>query len=70
MTGMSANVTAWMNSKPMPGHWNTVSVMMAKAMRPPNCKPVMVSTGTSVFLSAWPKWMARLDKPRARANLM
>ena len=33
--GMSANVTAWMNSRPMPGHWNTVSVMMAKAIRPP-----------------------------------
>ena len=41
---MSANVTAWMNSKPMPGHWNTVSVMMAKAIRPPICKPEIVIT--------------------------
>ena len=29
---MSANCTAWMNSRPMPGHWNTVSVMIAKAI--------------------------------------
>ena len=52
---MSANVTAWMNSSPMPGHWNTVSVMMANAMSCPSCSPVMVITGTSVFFSAWPK---------------
>ena len=39
----------------MPGHWKTVSVMIAKAMRPPSCRPVMVITGTSVFFSAWPK---------------
>ena len=46
-------------------------VMMAKAIRPPSCRPVMVMTGTSVFLSAWPKWMARdWTGPRARANLM
>lgn len=34
------------------GHWNTVSVMMANAIRPPSCRPVIVSTGTSVFLRA------------------
>ena len=28
---MSAKLTAWMNSKPMPSHWNTVSVMMARS---------------------------------------
>jgi hypothetical protein len=44
-----------MNSRPTPGHWNTVSVMMAKAMIEPICRPVMVITGTSVFFSAWPK---------------
>ena len=54
----------------MPGHWNTVSVMIAKAMMAPSCRPVMVITGTSVFLSAWPKWTARSVRPRARANLM
>ncbi len=70
MTGTSANCTAWMNSRPMPGHWNTVSVTMAKAMMPPSCRPVMVMTGTIVFFSAWPKWMARRFRPRARANLM
>ena len=30
----------------------------------------MVITGTSVFFSAWPKLIARLERPRARANLM
>ena len=44
----------------MPGHWNTVSVMMAKAMIEPSCRPVMVMTGTRVFFSAWPKLTARL----------
>ena len=43
----------------MPGHWNTCSVMIAKAMMPPSCRPVMVITGTSVFFSAWPKFTAR-----------
>jgi hypothetical protein len=56
--------------KPHPGHWKTVSVTMANAMMPPSCRPVMVMTGTSVFLSAWPKWIARSVSPRARANLM
>ena len=67
---MSAKVTAWMNISPMPGHWNTVSVMIAKAMIEPSCSPVIVITGTSVFFSAWPKLIARLARPRARANLM
>ena len=44
ITGMSANVTAWMNSRPMPGHWNTVSVMIANAISEPSCKPVIVIT--------------------------
>ena len=70
ITGMSANCTAWMKSSPMPGHWNTVSVMIAKAMMPPSCRPVMVITGTSVFRSAWPKLTVRSVSPRARANLM
>ena len=55
ITGMSAKFTAWMNKSPMPGHWNTVSVMIAKAMIEPSCSPVIVITGTSVFLSACPK---------------
>ena len=55
ITGTSANCTAEMNSSPMPGHWNTVSVTMAKAMMPPSCSPAMVITGTSVLRSAWPK---------------
>ena len=33
----------------------TAAREMAKAINEPNCKPVMVMTGTSVFLSAWPK---------------
>jgi hypothetical protein len=39
MTGMSALPTLWMNSSPMPGHWNTVSVTMAKAMMAPSWSP-------------------------------
>ena len=70
MTGMSAAPTLWMKSSPMPGHWNTVSVTMAKAMMPPSWSPAMVITGTSVFFSACPKCTARLARPRARANLM
>ncbi len=70
ITGMSANCTAWMNSSPMPGHWNTVSVMMVNAIKPPSCRPVIVITGTSVFFNAWPKYTARSLMPRARANLM
>ena len=54
----------------MPGHWKTVSVMIANAISPPSCSPVIVITGTSVFLSAWPKWTMRSGSPRARANLM
>ena len=52
----------------MPGHWNTVSVTMENAMIPPICRPAMVMTGTSVFFNAWPKLIARRDRPRARAN--
>ena len=43
----------------MPGHWNTVSVTRENATMPPNCRPMMVMTGTSVFFSAWPKLIAR-----------
>jgi hypothetical protein len=67
---MSANCTDWMKSWPMPGHWNTVSVMIEKAIRPPTCRPITVITGSSVFLSAWRKCTARLVSPRARANFM
>ena len=46
------------------------TVTIANAMMPPSCSPVIVITGTSVFFSAWPKWMVRSERPRARANLM
>ncbi len=55
MTGTSAKPIACTIRNPMPGHWNTVSVMMEKAMMDPSCRPVMVMTGTRVFLRAWPK---------------
>ena len=32
--------------------------------------PATVITGTSVFFSAWPKWIAGSGRPRARANLV
>ena len=69
MTGMSTFSIAWMNSRPMPGHWKTLSVMMAKAMIEPICRPMMVITGTSVFFSAMTKLTVRGRSPRARANL-
>src|SRR3954463_6197967 len=59
-----------MNIRPTPGHWNTVSVMIAKAMIEPSWSPVMVITGTSVFLSAWPKLTMRLGRAPARATLL
>ena len=40
---MSTNCTAVMKSRPTPGHWNTVSVMMANAMIEPICSPVMAA---------------------------
>ena len=55
ITGTSAKLIAWINKSPIPGHWNTCSVMIENAMIAPSCSPVMVITGTSVFLSAWPK---------------
>ena len=70
ITGISTNCTALMKSSPTPGHWNTVSVMMAKAMIAPSCKPTTVMTGTIVFLSAWRKFTARSERPRARAKRM
>jgi hypothetical protein len=36
MIGISTFCTACRNIKPMPGHWNTVSVMIAKAMIEPS----------------------------------
>ena len=68
MTGMSANWIAWMNSRPMPGHWNTVSVMIEKASSAPSCRPMIVITGTSVFFSAWPKLTLRFLQARGRAR--
>src|SRR5882757_1920718 len=52
MIGISTFCTARTNNNPMPGHWNTVSVMMANAITEPNCSPATVMTGTSVFFSA------------------
>ena len=66
MIGISTFCTACTNSSPMPGHWKTVSVMMANAITEPNWRPATVMTGTSVFFSAWPKWIARVVRPRAR----
>ena len=48
ITGMSANCTDWMKSWPMPGHWNTVSVMIEKAISPPTWMPITVMTITGL----------------------
>ncbi|MCY1304873.1 hypothetical protein D9M70_546470 [compost metagenome] len=55
MTGISRKVTAWMNSMPMPGHWNTVSVISANAISEPKFIAVMVTTGIRQLRSAWRK---------------
>ena len=68
MIGMSTFCTACTNNRPMPGHWNTCSVMIENAITEPNCRPTTVMTGTSVLRRAWPKWMARVVSPRARAK--
>ncbi len=48
MIGTSTFCTACTNSRPMPGHWKTVSVMIEKAMIEPSWRPATVMTGTSV----------------------
>ena len=52
MIGMSTFWIACTNNRPIPGHWNTVSVMIENAITEPNCSPATVMTGTSVFFSA------------------
>ena len=55
MIGMS---TFWIDCRkswPIPGHANTVSVMIEKATIEPSWRPTTVITGTSVFLRAWRK---------------
>ena len=39
--------------RPSPGRLKTVSTMTAPARRFPNCRPKIVMTGMSAFLSAW-----------------
>ena len=69
MIGMSTNWIAWMINSPMPGHWKTVSVMIEKASSAPICRPMIVITGTSVFLSAWPKLMLRFAQAAGAREL-
>ena len=64
---MSAFCTAWMNISPMPGHWNTVSVMMAKAMMAPSCRPITVITGHQRVLQRMAEIDGALGQP-ARAG--
>jgi hypothetical protein len=68
MTGTSANCTALTNSAPRPGHWNTVSVTIAKATTDPSCSPAIVTTGIMVLRSAWRNSITRSGMPRARAK--
>ena len=43
--GISTNWTALIKSNPIPGHWNTVSVIIEKAINVPTLIPVIVITG-------------------------
>jgi hypothetical protein len=66
---MSAKVTAWMNSSPMPGHWNTGLGDDGEGDQAAELQPVMVITGTSVFFSACRNGWRWFDRPRARGEL-
>jgi hypothetical protein len=66
MMGMSAGIDRLMKRRPKPGHWNTVSVTIAKAMMPLQLQAVIVITGTSVFLTRGRNGSLR----SGRANLM
>ena len=51
----------------MPGHWNTVSVTSAKAIRLPICRPVTVMTGMGfLFIQA----VTHVDIPVMAAVLL
>src|SRR5437868_5861324 len=50
--GMSAFCTALRKRSPIPGHWNTVSVMMANAMIEPSWRPATVITLVPVITVA------------------
>ena len=56
--------------RPRPGRTNTFSTTIAPAIRLANCRPMIVSTGTSAFGSASRHSAARRDTPLARAVRM
>src|SRR5437763_1003250 len=56
-----------MASRPMPGHAKTVSVTTAPPSSVPNCRPVIVTTGSAAFLSVCFITTAASGKPLARA---
>ena len=52
MIGISTKYTALINKEPIPGHWNTVSVIFEKAIKVPIFIPQVVITGMSPVLRA------------------
>ncbi len=54
---------------PMPGHWNTVSVISAKAISEPIFMAVMVTTGIRQLRSAWRKLMRQRGMPAGPGEL-
>lgn len=48
--GISTNLTAWIKRNPIPGHWNTVSVIIENATNVPMLIPAIVMTGIKPFL--------------------
>ena len=70
MIGISTNWTAWINKKPIPGHWKTVSVIIENAIRVPIFIPAIVITGISPFFNACLYLILFSLIPRARANLI
>src|SRR5206468_2419346 len=66
-TARSRLATATTNSRPTPGHENTLSTTTAPAIRLPTMKPRMVTVGIAAFGSAWSVITRRHGTPLADA---
>ena len=59
-----------MNSRPIPSHSNTVSVITAPPMMPLMSKATIVASGMRALRKAWRTTTVRLVRPFARAVRM
>ena len=54
----------------MPGHANTVSVTVEKAIKEPNSSPITVTIGIKIFFKIWTKTILCSDNPFERAKVI